>query len=57
MSPTPLQQLARSERPTPDDVWRLLREGNRRFVDGVSDHPNQDAARRASWPAASTPWP
>ncbi|MFB2573439.1 carbonic anhydrase [Micrococcus sp. IITD107] len=48
MSPTPLQQLARSARPSPDDVWRLLREGNRRFVDGVSDHPNQDAARRAS---------
>ena len=48
MSPTPLHQLARSERPSPDDVWKLLREGNRRFVDGVSDHPNQDAARRAS---------
>ena len=32
MSPTPLQQLARSERPTPDDVWKLLREGNQRWL-------------------------
>ena len=55
MSPTPLQQLARSERPTPDDVWTLLREGNQRFVEGVSDHPNQDAARRTSLAGGQQP--
>ena len=47
-----LQALARSENPTPDDVWRLLRAGNRRFVEGTSDHPNQDAGQSAE----SHPW-
>jgi carbonic anhydrase len=34
--------------PDPTEAAALLREGNRRFVDGVPQHPNQDAARRAS---------
>jgi carbonic anhydrase len=33
---------------TPAQAFDLLREGNRRFVDGLAEHPNQDAARRAS---------
>lgn len=33
---------------TPSAVWDLLRAGNERFVADTSNHPNQDAARRAS---------
>lgn len=33
---------------TPTDAWRILTEGNDRFVAGTSHHPNQNAARRAS---------
>ncbi|MGW9413216.1 carbonic anhydrase [Arthrobacter cupressi] len=33
---------------TPALAWRRLREGNERFVSGESQHPNQDASRRAS---------
>lgn len=33
---------------TPALAWRRLREGNERFVNGESRHPNQDAARRSS---------
>lgn len=32
---------------TPAQAWQQLREGNQRFVDGTSSHPNQDAARRS----------
>lgn len=31
---------------TPAQAWQQLREGNQRFVEGSSSHPNQDAARR-----------
>ncbi|MDQ4490296.1 carbonic anhydrase [Sinomonas sp. ASV486] len=31
---------------TPAQAWQQLREGNQRFVEGRSSHPNQDAARR-----------
>lgn len=55
MSPTHMQQLVRSERPTPNEVWTLLREGNERFVAGTSDHPNQDAARRTSLTGGQNP--
>jgi carbonic anhydrase len=33
---------------TPALAWRRLREGNERFVNGESSHPNQDASRRSS---------
>src|SRR5215475_11039572 len=33
---------------TPREALRLLTDGNRRFVDGRRDHPNQDADRRAA---------
>ncbi|KDN22129.1 carbonic anhydrase [Amycolatopsis rifamycinica] len=32
---------------TPADAFELLLAGNRRFVEGAPEHPNQDAARRA----------
>ncbi|WP_306418907.1 carbonic anhydrase [Arthrobacter sp. GMC3] len=33
---------------TPAQAWETLMDGNRRFVESSSSHPNQDAARRAS---------
>ncbi len=32
---------------TPALAWRRLREGNERFVNGETSHPNQDASRRS----------
>ncbi|NUL44032.1 carbonic anhydrase [Cellulosimicrobium funkei] len=37
-----------SGRLTPSAVWDSLRAGNKRFVADASNHPNQNAARRAS---------
>lgn len=34
--------------PTPEESLRTLLAGNRRFVDGSPEHPNQDAVRRAA---------
>ncbi|MBS1898483.1 MULTISPECIES: carbonic anhydrase [unclassified Microbacterium] len=31
---------------TPDEAWRLMSEGNRRFVAGSPQHPNQDVGKR-----------
>ncbi|GHG50726.1 MULTISPECIES: carbonic anhydrase [Amycolatopsis] len=39
--------MAESESLTPADAFELLLTGNRRFVAGAPEHPNQDAARRA----------
>lgn len=33
---------------SPRQAWHLLREGNFRFVNGQTRHPNQDGARRQS---------
>ena len=33
---------------TPEDSLQTLLSGNRRFVDGSPEHPNQDAVRRAA---------
>lgn len=33
---------------SPRQSWQRLRDGNQRFVEGSSSHPNQDAPRRAS---------
>ncbi|WP_426998616.1 carbonic anhydrase [Pseudarthrobacter sp. N5] len=33
---------------TPALAWRRMREGNERFINGESSHPNQDASRRSS---------
>jgi carbonic anhydrase len=40
---------------TPTEAWELLRTGNERFVAGTSNHPNQDAARRASLASSQHP--
>lgn len=37
-----------TEQATPAEAWRLLTEGNQRFVSGDVRHPNQNAARRSS---------
>ena len=39
--------MAEIESLTPADAFELLLAGNRRFVAGSPEHPNQDAARRA----------
>ena len=31
---------------TPEEAWEALRSGNERFMQGNSDHPNQDLGRR-----------
>ncbi|PRB04689.1 carbonic anhydrase [Microbacterium sp. MYb64] len=31
---------------TPDQAWQLMSEGNRRFVAGDPEHPNQDVGKR-----------
>src|SRR5690554_3602919 len=33
---------------TPAEAWERLRSGNERFVQGTPQHPDQDAARRAT---------
>lgn len=32
--------------PTPGEAWQILQDGNRRFVSGTPQHPNQNVARR-----------
>ncbi|WP_163509556.1 carbonic anhydrase [Fodinicola acaciae] len=48
--------MAEIESPTPADAYELLLAGNRRFVDGIAEHPNQDAARRAEIAPAQRPF-
>src|SRR5690606_7142334 len=42
--------------PTPDEAFEALMDGNRRFVAGAPEHPNQDAARRAETVPAQRPF-
>ncbi|WP_084959925.1 carbonic anhydrase [Thermoactinospora rubra] len=39
--------MAEISYPTPTEAFELLLAGNRRFVAGAPEHPNQDATRRA----------
>lgn len=32
--------------PSPAQAWKCLKDGNQRFVEGISEHPNQDSSRR-----------
>ena len=32
--------------PSPAQAWKRLKDGNQRFVEGISEHPNQDSSRR-----------
>lgn len=41
---------------TPEQAWEKLREGNTRFVQGLSEHPNQNASRRESLTQAQHPF-
>ncbi|MEU6331858.1 carbonic anhydrase [Streptomyces sp. NPDC047049] len=42
--------------PTPRDAFELLLSGNRRFVAGTPEHPNQDATRRAAIAPSQQPF-
>jgi carbonic anhydrase len=42
--------------PTPQDACEALLAGNRRFVAGSPEHPNQDAARRTEIAPAQSPF-
>lgn len=41
--------------PSPAEAWRLLAEGNQRFVSGEVRHPNQNATRRSSLTESQNP--
>ena len=46
-----------SESPrTPRDAWKLMRDGNERFVNGSPAHPNQDVNHRDSVADVQTPY-
>ncbi|MGI5170623.1 carbonic anhydrase [Spirillospora sp. CA-253888] len=42
--------------PSPDDAFATLLAGNRRFVAGTPEHPNQDAARRTQTAPGQSPF-
>ncbi|GGQ07055.1 MULTISPECIES: carbonic anhydrase [Streptomyces] len=48
--------MAQIQTPTPRDAFELLMAGNHRFVSGTSEHPNQDAARRAETAPSQQPF-
>ncbi len=48
--------MAAIQSPTPKDAFDLLLAGNRRFVAGVPEHPNQDATRRAELTPGQRPF-
>ncbi|ALE07595.1 carbonic anhydrase [Arthrobacter sp. ERGS1:01] len=41
---------------SPSEAWTTLMDGNRRFVESSSSHPNQDAARRTSLLSQQNPF-
>lgn len=45
-----------TEIPTPGEAFELLLAGNRRFVAGTPEHPNQDATRRAETASSQQPF-
>ncbi|MEW2587140.1 carbonic anhydrase [Streptomyces virginiae] len=48
--------MAEIQTPTPRDAFELLMAGNQRFISGASEHPNQDAARRAETAPSQQPF-
>ncbi|WP_330340240.1 carbonic anhydrase [Streptomyces sp. NBC_00557] len=48
--------MSEIQSPTPRDAFELLLTGNRRFVTGSPEHPNQDATRRAEIAPAQQPF-
>lgn len=55
MATTPTPQSPAEPRMTPGEVYRMLQEGNERFVAGKPGHPNQGAAYRSSLTAGQNP--
>ncbi|WP_404289571.1 carbonic anhydrase [Glutamicibacter arilaitensis] len=41
---------------TPQEAWKKLTEGNSRFIQGATEHPNQDGARRQSLVTGQEPF-
>ena len=41
--------------PTPAEAWKRLKDGNRRFVEGSNEHPNQDTIRRTDLASGQFP--
>ncbi|MFB6557848.1 MULTISPECIES: carbonic anhydrase [unclassified Streptomyces] len=48
--------MSTSLSPTPSEAFELLMAGNRRFIAGAPEHPNQDAARRTETAPAQSPF-
>ncbi|MFI9011396.1 carbonic anhydrase [Actinosynnema sp. NPDC053489] len=48
--------MVETQHPTPREAFELLLDGNRRFVAGTPQHPNQDAARRAETAPGQRPF-
>jgi len=48
--------MTRPSELSPDAAFAMLMAGNRRFVDGRPEHPNQDAARRADLAPGQAPF-
>jgi carbonic anhydrase len=48
--------MVRPSELTPDEAFAMLMAGNRRFVQGKPEHPNQDAARRADLAPGQAPF-
>lgn len=48
--------MADNQNPTPRDAFEMLLGGNQRFVAGIPEHPNQDAARRAETASTQQPF-
>ena len=40
----------------PAEAWKRLRDGNRRFIEGSNEHPNQDTIRRTDLAAGQFPF-
>ena len=40
---------------TPAQAWEILQDGNRRFVSGTPEHPNQSSTRRTATVETQTP--
>lgn len=45
-----------TQNPTPREAFDILLTGNRRFIAGVPEHPNQDAARRSEIAPSQAPF-
>lgn len=56
MSNSAAPEAANDSVRTPAQAWAKLTGGNQRFVEGTSNHPNQDSERRASLTSSQHPF-